>query len=168
MITDMYGQIVMTEQDICDLYMKNPDAEVRKFVSDSEIVISPDLELINPPTIIAQTLDAMSIEEFDNIHSNLWHMPEAYKTFDVAAFVLDRCTTDEELQRAGHELLEFEARDMFMLLRYLKYMVDLMRQHDIVWGVGRGSSVSSFVLFLLEVHRINPLYYDLPFEDFVR
>jgi DNA polymerase III alpha subunit len=57
---------------------------------------------------------------------------------------------------------------MFILLKYLKYLVDTMRKNNVVWGVGRGSSVASFVLFLLEVHRINSLYYDLSIDEFLK
>jgi DNA polymerase III alpha subunit len=43
-----------------------------------------------------------------------------------------------------------------------------MRDNNIVWGVGRGSSVSSYVLYLLGVHRVNSLYYDLDIHEFLR
>ena len=62
----------------------------------------------------------------------------------------------------------YQKRDLFMLLQYMKYLVDLMRENNIVWGVGRGSSVSSFVLFLIGIHRINSLYYDLDIEEFLK
>jgi len=68
----------------------------------------------------------------------------------------------------GKELLMYQKRDLFMLLQYMKYLVDLMRENNIVWGVGRGSSVSSFVLFLIGIHRINSLYYDLDIEEFLK
>ena len=89
-------------------------------------------------------------------------------SFDIAKFVLDKCKNEEELQRAGEELLLYQERDMFMLLCYLKYFVDTMRKNKIVWGVGRGSSVSSFVLYLIGVHRINSLYYDLSIDEFLK
>ena len=54
------------------------------------------------------------------------------------------------------------------LLRYLRYFVDVLRANNVIWGVGRGSSVASFVLFLLGVHRINSLYYDLDPREFLR
>jgi DNA polymerase III alpha subunit len=95
-------------------------------------------------------------------------MPEEYKNFDIAKYVLDLCQNDEELQRVGEELILFQEREMFDLLRYLKYFVDTMRANNIVWGVGRGSSVASFVLFLIGVHRINSLYYDLSIEEFLK
>jgi len=87
---------------------------------------------------------------------------------DIAQYVLDKCNTETELQRAGEELIKFQERDMFILLKYLKYLVDTMRSNNIVWGVGRGSSVASFVLFLLEIHRINSLYYDLSIDEFLK
>jgi len=62
----------------------------------------------------------------------------------------------------------YEKRGLFTLLQYMKYLVDLMRKNNIVWGVGRGSSVSSFVLFLIGIHRINSLHYDLNIEEFLK
>ena len=95
-------------------------------------------------------------------------MPKHYIEFDIAKFVLDQCKTQEELQRAGQELLMFQERDMFPLLCYLKYLVDTMRNNNVVWGVGRGSSVSSYVLYLIGIHRINSLHYDLSIDEFLK
>ena len=95
-------------------------------------------------------------------------MPEEYKQLDIAEHVLNLCTTDAELQRVGQELLMYQERNLFDLLRYLKYLVDLMRENRLIWGVGRGSSVASYVLYLLGIHRINSMYYDLDPEEFLR
>jgi DNA polymerase III alpha subunit len=43
-----------------------------------------------------------------------------------------------------------------------------MRKENIVWGVGRGSSVASYVLYLIGVHKIDSLYYNLDVEEFLR
>jgi DNA polymerase III alpha subunit len=72
------------------------------------------------------------------------------------------------LQRCGQELLLYQERGLFDLLKYLKYLVDVMQQHAIIWGVGRGSSVASHVLYKLGVHRINSLYYNLDISEFLR
>jgi len=95
-------------------------------------------------------------------------MPDEYKELDIAAYVLGLCTQDYELQRVGEELLLFQERDAFNLLRYMKYLVDTLRKNNIVWGVGRGSSVASYVLFLLGVHKINSIYYNLDIEEFLK
>jgi len=62
----------------------------------------------------------------------------------------------------------YQERDLFDLLRYLKYLVDRMSENNMIWGVGRGSSVASYVLYLLGVHRIDSLYYDLDPAEFLR
>jgi len=62
----------------------------------------------------------------------------------------------------------YQERGLFDLLRYLKYLVDVMRDNRVIWGVGRGSSVASYVLYLLGVHRIDSIYYDLAVEEFLR
>jgi DNA polymerase-3 subunit alpha len=95
-------------------------------------------------------------------------MPEKYKQLDIAEHVLSLCTTDVELQRCGQELMLFQERNLFDLLRYLVYLVDVMRENRLIWGVGRGSSVASYVLYKLGVHKINSLYYELDPAEFLR
>ena len=62
----------------------------------------------------------------------------------------------------------YQERNLFDLLRYLKYLVDVMTQNHVIWGVGRGSSVASHVLYKLGVHRIDSMFYDLAPEEFLR
>jgi len=165
---DIYGQPIYTENDICDLYMSDTQRQIKKIYVDKDIKFLDILDLENIPNIIKYTDPNVPVNVYDKTLQKQWLMPEEYKTLDIAKYVLLLCKTDEELQRVGHELLLFQERDMFDLLRYLKYLVDVMRENNIVWGVGRGSSVSSYVLYLLGVHRINSLYYDLPIEEFLK
>jgi DNA polymerase III alpha subunit len=82
--------------------------------------------------------------------------------------VLSLCSTETELQRCGQELMLYQERGLFDLLKYLTYLVDVMRDNQVIWGVGRGSSVASHVLYLLGVHRINSMFYDLDVTEFLR
>lgn len=169
MYTDRYGQQVYTEQDVMDIYLSNTEFKSSgKIFIDRDIMFDENLELNNIPNLIAYATDDKTIDEFDNDCKNNWFMPDEYRNFDIAKYVLSLCQTDEELQRVGKELLLYQERDMFILLQYLKYLVDTMRANNIVWGVGRGSSVASFVLYLIGVHKINSLYYDLPIEEFLK
>jgi DNA polymerase-3 subunit alpha len=95
-------------------------------------------------------------------------MSDEYKQLDIAEYVLSLCQTESELQRCGAELLLYQERNLFDLLCYLKYLVDVMVKHNIIWGVGRGSSVASYVLYKLGVHRIDSLYYNLDVAEFLR
>lgn len=168
MFADKFGQIVLNEHDLMDLYYKDPDIKFKNALTEKEIIIDPNLGLTVTPNLILYNEPNKSIQDFDDINQNNYLMPEEYKTLDIAKFVLEQCKNDSELQRAGQELLLFQERNMFQLLQYLKYFVDTMRKHDIVWGVGRGSSVSSFVLYLIGVHKINSLYYDLSIDEFIK
>lgn len=169
MYTDIFGQQIYNEQDLLDLYLTNTEFKTSgKIVVDNVIKFDANLELNAVPNLVTYVVADKTIEEFDNDCMSQWFMPDEYRNFDIAAYILGLCTTDEELQRVGKELLLYQKRDMFVLLQYLKYLVDTMRANNIVWGVGRGSSVASFVLFLLGVHKINSLYYDLPIEEFLK
>lgn len=165
---DSCGQQVFTENDLCDILLKDPSKTFKNVLVEKPIHFDESLELENIPKLIHYTLENVSVDEFDKNLQSKWFMPEAYINFDIAKFVLDQCINDEELQRAGHELLMFESRNMFMLLRYLKYLVDVLKANNIVYGVGRGSSVSSFVLYKIGIHRINSLYYDLSIDEFLK
>lgn len=168
MITDKYGQQIYNERELCDLFLSNPETILKNVLTQDDISFDTHLELDYIPKLIPYQVSNLSVSEFDLQCRQNWFLPKEYLDMDIAQFVLDQCKTDEELQRAGQELLLYQERDMFILLKYLKYLVDTMKSNNVVWGVGRGSSVASFVLFLLGVHRINSLYYDLPIEEFLK
>lgn len=167
---DHYGRPYCTESDLIDLLYINPSANIAEFsVVNPECYNSSisDLHLDWPLLELYQPL-SQPIEEFDQEHQNKWFMPSEYADMDIAKWVLDQCNTDAELQRVGQELLLFQERNLFPLLSYLKYLVDTMREHQVVWGVGRGSSVASYVLYLIGVHKINSIYYDLDIQEFLK
>jgi len=106
---------------------------------------------------------------FDGVCQSEWFMPQEYKELDVYTFVMNKAGDDlAELERVEEELAQFKVRGMSNLLRYMIYLVDFMRENGIVWGVGRGSSVASYVLYLIGVHRINSIQYDLDWREFLR
>ena len=162
---DTYGQVILSEADICDAYMRG--TTISSCYVDTDISYH-DLDLDNPPKITKYESLSVSIEEFDRRNQANWFMPDEYKNLDIAEWVLSKCETDVERQRVGQELLLYLERDLFPLLQYLKYLVDTMRTNNIVWGVGRGSSVSSYVLYLIGVHKIDSIFYDLDINEFLR
>lgn len=167
MKTDLFGQLIYSENEICNILLTNTNIKLDHILTEDNIVFDFDV-FDNVPKIIKYETTDISIKEFDIANQNKWFMPKEYENFDIAEYVLNQCSSDAELQRAGKELLLFQERNMFPLLKFLKYLVDTMRKNNVVWGVGRGSSVASFVLFLLGVHKINSLYYDIPIEEFLK
>jgi DNA polymerase III alpha subunit len=113
-------------------------------------------------------LDSISIEDFDAALQSDWFMPEEYKDFDVEEWCLNRCTTQQQKDRVLDEMGAYLERGMIPLLQWTKHFVDTCNENGIVWGVGRGSSVASFVLFLLGVHQIDSVKYNLDWQEFLR
>jgi len=171
MIQDKFGQLIFNEYDIINLVMQGRDISTidHMLVDKSVDLKTASLILENIPKFIDyDELPKISINEFDHCNQNNWHMPEEYKHIDIAQHVLNLCKTDAEMQRCGQELLLYQERNLFDLLRFLKYLVDVMTENRVIWGVGRGSSVASYVLYKLEVHRIDSMFYDLDPHEFLR
>jgi DNA polymerase III alpha subunit len=103
-----------------------------------------------------------------SIDSNNWFIPQEYKDMDIANWLISQCTTDNQQMRVCNELILFIDHDMLPVLLAMKYVVDVLRQHDIVWGVGRGSSVASYILYLIGVHKIDSIKYNIPITEFFK
>jgi hypothetical protein len=168
-----FGEIILHEQDLVDHVMQHGD-----LASLSEPLVDPSVDLETAALILndvprfieydAAARDNLTQEQWDHRCQSHWFMPQEYQDLDIAAHVVALCKTEAELQRVGQELLLYQERDLFNLLRYLKYLVDTLRHNRCIWGVGRGSSVASHVLYLLGVHRVDSLYYDLDPHEFLR
>lgn len=168
MIKDKHGQVVLDEEDLVDFFYKNNEGRIKRALVTTQIQLDPELGLTQNTHFITYKPDNLLTKQFDSVKQSLWLMPETYKSFDIAKWVLEQCNGEAELQRTGEELLLYQEYELFDFLKYMKYLVDTMRKHNIVWGVGRGSSVASFVLYLIGVHKINSLYYQLDIKEFLR
>ena len=173
MKTNKFSEIILDDNDLCDLVMQGHVVTALKNVT---VEITLDIEKLvmfveRPGSLLTWSFPYdkdTSVPEFDLAQQGTWYMPDEYKNMDIAEHVLSLCKTQDQLQRVGHELLMFQERNLFDLLRYLKYLVDTLTRHRVIWGVGRGSSVASYVLYLLGVHRVNSMFYDLDPGEFLR
>lgn len=168
MRTDSLGIPIYSHNDIVELIYEDranllenilgdpDDEEIERYnsVSESKIKIYEDTGLDK--------------HEFDRMLQSTWYMPDEYKTYDIVDWLYCECRTVEEKNRVTEELKAFAERDMIMLLKWLKYFVDTCRKEKIIWGVGRGSSVASYVLYLIGVHKINSMQYNLDWREFLR
>ena len=164
-----HGDVIFTEQDVIDLLYTNPDFDISKlFFADTEIYNKSLKQLGIDLPVINTVPDREPLDEFDQRNINNWHMPEKYYNIDVKQWLLEKTQTEEERDRVLIEYSLFENKKFVKVLQFLIYFVDTLRANNIVWGVGRGSSVASFCLFLIGVHKINPLLYNLDIKEFLR
>jgi DNA polymerase III alpha subunit len=167
-----YGEIIFNDNDVADLLMQGRDIDsLNGMLVDSTVNIEKIVEFVDdfPNKFVCYNyVNDQLIPEWDHVKQQNWHMPQEYKDMDIAQYILDLCTGEAELQRCGEELLLYQEKDLFNLLKFLKYLVDIMKANNVIWGVGRGSSVASFVLYKMGVHRINSMFYKLHISEFLR
>jgi DNA polymerase III alpha subunit len=173
MKTDFYGQAIVESTDAFDaLYtgsitnLNNLRFEDQQTVEQFNQALSHNADSLNRLEIYEKP--GISLSEFDKNNQDQWFMPDEYRDLNIVEWMLDRTTNEEEYQRVVSELELFIQHDMLVVLNYLKYLVDTMRSNDIVWGVGRGSSVASYCLYLLGVHKVNSIKYELDITEFLR
>lgn len=165
---DKFNNPVFSSQDLFEFLYKGINFDHGSIVVDESDEIE-SFENITSTSIPRYTLvENLTINQYDTALQKNWFIGDEYKSFDIRQYCLSLCSSIEECSRVNEEMDEYERRNMMPLLRWLKYFVDTCLTNDILWGVGRGSSVSSYVLFLLGVHQIDSLKYNLDWRDFLR
>ena len=159
---DLVDMIYSGHVDKCHVVLCDPSDDIDKFNAAMREQYLPELKQYIPLDVDQKT--------FDGALQSEWFMPDEYKNKDIVWHVhnVKETYTQEERDRIEEELDAFRERGMFPLLRYMVYLVDYMRENNIVWGVGRGSSVASYVLYLIGVHRIDSIQFDLDWREFLR
>jgi len=87
---------------------------------------------------------------------------------NVEEIILKLCSSDEERKRVIEEMVLFREYELDPMLRCLLWLIATMRENNIIWGVGRGSSCASYCLYLMGVHRVNSLRYKINFREFLK
>jgi len=159
---DLIDMIYSGHADKIHVVLCDPSDDVDRFNSAMEEQGFDKLQKYIPLDVDQKT--------FDGVCQSEWFMPDEYKVSNpiLKHNLLEMCKTPEEEERVLEEYAEFKQRGMLDLIKYMIYLVDFMRENNIVWGVGRGSSVSSYVLFLIGVHRIDSIKYNLDWREFLR
>jgi DNA polymerase III alpha subunit len=168
-----FGNVILSEEDVVNgLYSGKITNLETIFLEDPELckVFNESVKKNYDKTGFVQFYvePTVSMEEFDQTNQKQWFMPKEYEEFPMVEFLLDKTTNEEEYQRVVTELELYIQHNMMPVLNYLKYLVDTMRTNSIVWGVGRGSSVASYCLYLLGVHKVDSIKYDLDIHEFLK
>lgn len=107
-------------------------------------------------------------------------MPEEYKNIDVDQYVIQKFKkevkgtsfTKEQIKKRAYrlkmELRIWKERNLLDLLRTLIYIVNTFEEQNVVWGTGRGSSCASYVLYIIGLHQVDSVEYDLDITEFFR
>ena len=112
-----------------------------------------------------------------------WNLPPEFVNLDVDEYIESRFAdtvvdepatfTDDDTiveyyRRTQDELARYRELGLYPILRAIIYTINTLRTHNKVWGVGRGSGVSSYVLYLIGVHDVDSVFFSLDYNDFLR
>jgi len=174
-ILNKVGDPVFTSRDLIEEIYKGNLSSISQAKIDpndldymSYVEFTEDNNLKDWPVPEPYFGEVRTQEEYDSYMQNRWYMPEDYKKFDIEEYLLSLCISEKETNRVTQELVLFKQHNMLPLLRFLKYLIDTMRNHAILWGVGRGSSVASYCLYLLGIHKVDSIKYELDIREFLR
>jgi DNA polymerase III alpha subunit len=161
------GTVICTENSAVDILYNGKDLEnvilnssdIANEFNEANKLLDTNFEYLNSGTeSIYKDIDWF----------NLWLTPDSYKNIDVKEYCLNKCKTGEQINRILYEIELFTERNMIPILQHLLYLVNHFRSNEIIWGVGRGSGVSSLILYLIGITRIDPLKYNLDIHEFLR
>ncbi len=170
MVTNKYGQCVLDRSDIVEaLYHNLPldNVLVAQSIAEEHNGAVEAFKL-DYRALLSTNKQDISIEEFDKEQQKNWHIPQEYLDMDIEQYIKNLVKTPEEQTRVEYEMQLYKEFGLQNVLKVLKYIIDLMRKNNIIWGVGRGSSVSSYVLFLMGVHKVDSMKYNLDIKDFLK
>lgn len=162
---------ILTPDQICESFL-NGTQNISVLIEDEEEFsaiekYSEDLDSDIDIGLYKKEDDILD-EEFHSTRTYSWVIPKEYLDINITEYLLSRCNTTEEENRVLFELKKFEQNDMFNILRLMIYLISYMRENGHVWGVGRGSSVSSYCLYLIGVHKVDSIKYNLDVEEFFK
>lgn len=172
MKTDQYGRTTINTDEAIDILLKGSRVqgafltdldEIDRYNNNSAKVYGNKTALP-----IYENINDLTVDEYYQHLSTQWKIPDKYKNINMKDYLLAKCKTDIEIQRVESELVLYEERGLIPLLQFTVYLVDYMRENDHLWGVGRGSSVSSYCLYLTGIHRINSIRYNLDVTEFLK
>lgn len=119
----------------------------------------------------------LKIKDFCRPLSYDWNIPDEYKKLNIVEYLFQQHAkitknfSEKEIEKRDTRLIKeikmYKEKNLFGVLRAMVYIVDTLTLNNIVWGVGRGSCTSSYVLYLIGVHDVDPVTYDLDINDFL-
>jgi DNA polymerase III alpha subunit len=169
---DDWGNVLFETDGLIDLLMRGNELSSELSALDCDGVVKFNTlckELDHPEDMVSiYSKPSIDVPTWDEQFQKEWFTPEPYASLDVHKWLLEKCQNQEQINRVEEEWNLFEERDMIPLLRCLVYLVSTFRERKVVWGVGRGSSVASYILYLIGIHKVDSMKYDLDVREFLK
>ena len=123
---NMYGQAILSADNLRELLLQG------KNISHLNVISSEEIELFEKyqSELLQETITFLNAPEenltFDEFHQKCaeeWIFPVIYQQIDVKRWLLDKCSSQAQIDRVNQEYALYEERDLIMLLRLFIFLV---------------------------------------------
>lgn len=166
------GSISLTPEKINDFLLSGKAISNKIFVTELTDELKRFNRLNSEKITVKESLDEINSE---------WNIPEKYKNLNIETYVYDKLLEEADrlkdgppelislrLNRVEQELQLYSKYNIIDILKTLIFIVDTFHDNKVVWGTGRGSSCSSYILYLIGLHDVDSVEYELDLTEFFR
>jgi DNA polymerase III alpha subunit len=123
--------------------------------------LTEDIELFN---MLSDDIIKQYKEE--DIHFDFnWNIPKKYLDIDLIDYFSEYITKDNS-NRISEELQIVIDNNLQNHFKCMIYIVDMFKSKKQIWGIGRGSSVACYLLYLIGIHNIDCIKFNIPYTEF--
>jgi len=153
--------MILSGLPISKYYVPEIDKEVKLYNSNN----------LGNELLVKENVSTLSTE---------WLTPTEYKAINTTTYILRKLYdevninnfTDSDikkrLDRVNYELHMWEKYNLIPLLQQLIFIIDTFNKNNIIWGTGRGSSCCCYILYLIGLHNVDSILYELDTKEFFK
>ena len=159
--TARLSTMILEGKSIDKLFPEEVDDDVRKFNKYNEtykLDIKSSIEPLDKTYLIP--------DKYCNINLKVYFLSLFNNYLKVNPM------SDDDIEIRINRILEevrlIKEYNIENLIRTAIYIVDVFEEKSVVWGTGRGSSCACYCLYLLGLHEVDSVKYDLDLDEFFR
>ncbi len=164
-----------TIEQLCSMILDN--TKKLKIALDKSLIDSNEVKTFNK--FHSDELLVIVKKTHNEYDSNFckFNLPQEFMKIDIYKYTEQNilpCIVHDTLYekrcfRLFSELEWFMKSELHQnIFKTLLYIIDTFKKQDIFWGVGRGSSCASYILYLIDLHLVDSVLYDIPMEEFFK
>jgi len=162
------GIVVYKESELFRLIKQRIDLTIMNIekTPETELFLSKSGKALN----LTEVADYESTPSADSYN---WNLPEKYKNLELLDLCIERLVAlnkdnEKYFDRLYAEFEQILLKNMESFLKAIVFVTDIFRKHNIIFGLGRGSSCASLVLYLLDINKVDPVKYDISLTEFFK
>jgi DNA polymerase III alpha subunit len=176
MFTDLKDRRLWFDGEVSTTAIALPTALSKRPIKWVHDVVTPDVEAYNKLQPrekrigLKQSCGTIKTDWLPDVSSITWQDVEDYvfARHDAITTGMDSAERAKREERLANEYITFSKNPTYqMMLKTMLFVVLTLEDQKVTWGVGRGSSVSSYLLYVMGVHDIDSFEYDLQLSDFI-